>query len=351
MGYETHPYKDTLFNSKNIFLSYYSYMLEMLLIIPGILLLMKGADYFVESASSLALKLNVKPIFIGLTIVAFGTSFPELVVNLISATSGSTQIAFGNVVGSNIANLLLILGVSATITKLKVNSNTVWKELPMSFLATVILLIFGLQEFLNNKNFNFSSFNFTNAEINFTHGLILLSFFIIFIYYTFGIAKNTETIDEDINEQPLGKSILFIFLGLIAIILGGKFTVDSAVSIASMFGVSETLIGLTIVAVGTSLPELVTSIIAAKKNQADLAIGNVIGSNIFNIFFILGITSLVKNIPINLNNLIDLIFLMIITFYVFVSLFISERHKLGKFEGISMVSLYVFYTIYLIYRG
>lgn len=324
-------------------------MLEILLIIPGILLLMKGADYFVEAASSLALKLKVKPIFIGLTVVAFGTSFPELIVNIFSAVDNNTQIAFGNIVGSNIVNLLLILGVSAIISKLKVNSNTVWKEIPMSFLATIILLIFALEGFLNAKNF--SNLTSLNAEITFSHGIILLMFFIVFLYYTFGIAKNTEKIDEDIKEESLPKSIAFVILGLSAVILGGKLTVDSAIQIANLFGVSQTLIGLTIVAVGTSLPELITSIIAARKNQADLAIGNVIGSNIFNIFFILGITSLIRGIPINFYNLIDLVFLMIVTFYVFVSLFILEKHKLGKFEGISMVLLYLAYTSYLIYRG
>jgi len=324
-------------------------MLEILLIIPGILLLMKGADYFVESASSLALKLKVKPIFIGLTVVAFGTSFPELIVNLLSATSGNTQIAFGNVIGSNITNILLILGASAVISNLKVQSNTVWKEIPMSFLASIILLVFVLQDFLNTKNF--SNFNFSNSEITFTHGIILLLFFVIFLYYTFGIAKNNDEMDEDIVEQSLKKSIIFVVLGLFAIIIGGKLTVDSAISIATMFGVSQTLIGLTIVAVGTSLPELVTSIIAAKKNQADLAVGNVIGSNIFNIFFILGITTLIRNIPVNFSNLIDLIFLMFITMFVFISLFLGQKHRLGKIEGYLMLGLYIGYTVYLIYRG
>lgn len=324
-------------------------MLEILLIIPGILLLMKGADYFVESASSLALKLKVKPIFIGLTVVAFGTSFPELIVNIFSAVDNNTQIAFGNIVGSNIVNLLLILGSSAIISKLKVNSNTVWKEIPFSFLASIILLVFALEKFLNNRDFN--NISSLATEITFSHGIILLLFFIIFLYYTFGIAKNTETIDEDIKEESLSKSILFVILGLAAVVLGGKFTVDSAISIANMFGVSQTLIGLTIVAVGTSLPELITSIVAAKKNQTDLAVGNVIGSNIFNIFFILGITATIRNIPININNFIDLLFLMFITLYVFINLFIREKHKLGRLEGISMVLLYIGYTAYLIYRG
>jgi cation:H+ antiporter len=324
-------------------------MVEILLIIPGILLLMKGADFFVEAASSLALKLKVKPIFIGLTVVAFGTSFPELIVNLFAAKNGNTQIAFGNIVGSNIVNILIILGASALFSNLKVQSNTVWKEIPMSFLASILLLVFVLQDFLNNKNF--SNFNFTNAELNFTHGVILLLFFIVFLYYTFGIAKNSEDLEEEIVEQSLSKSIVVVFLGLTAIVIGGKFTVDAAVSIATLFGVSQTLIGLTIVAIGTSLPELVTSIVAAKKNQADLAVGNVIGSNIFNIFFILGITTLISNIPVNFFNLIDLFFLLFVTMFVFVSLFLGQKHKLGKIEGILMIILYFGYTTYLIYRG
>jgi len=330
-------------------------LLRILLIIPGIYLLVKGANLFVDSASSLAFKFKIKPIVIGLTVVAFGTSFPELSVNLLSATSGSTEIALGNVVGSNIANILLILGLSALFTKLSVQKNTTWKEIPLSFLGALFLFIFAFQQFLDarlfNQIFNLNPQSFF-GEITFTHGLILLLVFIIFLYYTIELskAKDGEEISE-IKEIPTFKALGLTFLGLIMIIFGGKFTVDSAVIMAKMFGVSESLIALTIVAVGTSLPELVTSVVASRKGQGDIAVGNVVGSNIFNIFFILGTTATVKSIPVNYNNLLDIIFLLIITILTFVSIFIFEKNKLGKKEGIAMLSLYTLYTIYLIYRG
>lgn len=328
-------------------------MLEILLIIPGVYLLMKGADYFVDSASALSKRLKVTPIVIGLTVVAFGTSAPELSVNLLSALSGSTDIALGNIIGSNIANILLILGISATIAKLSVNSNTVWKEIPFSLLAAILVLIFSIQNFLDIRNFeNLKNTNGIIGELTLTHGLILLSLFIVFLYYTFGIAKNSkEEISDDIKSMSYKKSITIIVLSLFTIVLGGKLTVDSAISIAKLLGISESLIGLTIVAVGTSLPELITSIVAAKKGEADLAIGNVIGSNIFNIFFILGITATISNIPVSFNSLIDILVLLGVTIYTFLSLFVLEKHKLGKYEGISLVCIYIFYTTYLIYRG
>lgn len=328
-------------------------MLEILLIIPGVFLLMKGADYFVDSASSLSKKLKVAPIVIGLTVVAFGTSAPELSVNLLAAINNNTDIAFGNIIGSNIANILLILGVSATITKLSVHSNTVWKEIPFSLLAALLVLIFSVQKLLDVRdlNLNFSQNNLI-GEITLTHGLVLLSVFIIFLYYTFGIAKNnSEDFQDDIKIMSIPKSILIIVLSLTAIVFGGKFTVDSAVTMAKLFGISESLIGLTIVAVGTSLPELITSIVATKKGESDLAIGNVIGSNIFNIFLILGITSTVKNIPVSTYGLIDIFVLLGVTIYTFLALFVFEKHKLGRKQGISLILMYIIYTIYLVYRG
>lgn len=330
-------------------------LLTILLIVPGIILLLKGANLFVDRASSLAFRFRIKPIVIGLTVVAFGTSFPELSVNLLSASSGNTDIALGNIIGSNIANILLILGMSALFTKLSVDKNTTWKEIPLSFLGALFLFIFAFQQFLDERLFNqITNLNSTNfmGSITFTHGLVLLMVFLIFLYYTFELSKSKS--DNDSNEfknLPMFKSILLTFFGLFMIVLGGKFTVDSAVTMAKMFGVSESLIALTIVAVGTSLPELVTSVIAARKGQGDIAIGNVVGSNIFNIFFILGITATVKSIPVNFSNLLDIVFLLIVTIFTFLSILVMEKYRLGKKEGIAMLSLYIFYTIYLIHRG
>lgn len=329
-------------------------LLTVLLIIPGIYLLVKGANLFVDSASSLAFRFKIKPIVIGLTVVAFGTSFPELSVNLLSALNGNTDIALGNVVGSNIANILLILGLSALFTKLSIEKNTTWKEIPLSFLGALFLLLFVSQQFLDSREFNqivnLNSENFFGS-ITFTHGIILLLVFVIFLYYTFDLAKGKSDDNTEIKDLPLNKSILLTIAGLIMIIFGGKFTVDSAVIMATMFGVSQALIALTIVAVGTSLPELVTSVVAARKGQGDIAVGNVVGSNIFNIFFILGTTATVKSIPVNFNNLLDILFLIIVTILTFVSIFVFEKNKLGKKEGIAMLGLYFMYTVYLIYRG
>ena len=329
-------------------------LLTVLLIIPGIYLLVKGANLFVDSTSSLALRFKIKPIVIGLTVVAFGTSFPELSVNLLSAIDGNTDIALGNVVGSNIANILLILGLSALFTKLSIEKNTTWKEIPLSFLGALFLLLFVSQQFLDSREFNqivnLNSENFFGS-ITFTHGIVLLLVFVIFLYYTFDLAKGKSDDNTEIKDLPLNKSILLTIAGLIMIIFGGKFTVDSAVIMATMFGVSQALIALTIVAVGTSLPELVTSVVAARKGQGDIAVGNVVGSNIFNVFFILGTTATVKSIPVNFNNLLDILFLIIVTILTFVSIFVFEKNKLGKKEGIAMLGLYFMYTVYLIYRG
>lgn len=338
-------------------------MFTSLLIIPGLYFLVKGADLFVDGASSIAKKFKISPLVIGLTIVAFGTSLPELIVSTTSAFSGSTDIALGNVIGSNIGNILLILGISATISKISVKSSTVWKEIPFSLLASIMVLLFAVQQFFD-QNALFKLVEYINSylyldqntkigEIGITYGLILLFLFVIFIYYNFGIAKNTDSSEEDLEIKNLStkKSVVYVLGGLAILVIAGKVTVDGAVSTAKLFNVSEALIGLTIVAIGTSLPELVTSVVAATKKQSDIAIGNVIGSNIFNIFFILGITATLRPIPIFASSLIDIIVLVIATVYTFVSLFILEKHKIGRIEGISLIVLYILYVGFLISKG
>lgn len=319
----------------------------------GLVILIKAANMLVDGASSIALRFKINPIVIGLTIVAFGTSAPELVVSVTSATSGNTEIAFGNIVGSNIANILLILGISAVIAPLAVHKNTIWKEIPMSFLGAVVLVILGfqnildthkLQAFLGNQHSIVGSLTLSN-------GLILLAFFIIFIYYTFGIAKVTAEESPTVIKSSLLKSIIFILLGLIGLIFGSKILVDSAIIIAKTFGVSDQFIGLTLVAVGTSIPELVTSVVAASKKQVELAVGNVIGSNIFNIFFILGITALITDIPINSQGLMDILVLFGATLLLFISLFVLKKGTIGKAEGITMLLAYSGYISFLVIRG
>lgn len=320
-------------------------MIEYVLFVIGIFLLLKGADYLVDGSSSLAKKFKIPTLVIGLTIVAFGTSMPELVVNLLAALSGKSDIAFGNIVGSNIANILLILGVTALMVPLKVQHSTTWKEIPFSLLAAIAILIFANTLYLDNL---------TNNTILRSEGLILLLFFGIFLYYVFELTRkgkdNLEDKNIEIKKLSSLKITSYIIGGLIALYFGGKFTVDGAVAIARLLGMSEYFISLTIVAVGTSLPELVTSIIAAKKGDADMAIGNVVGSNIFNIFWILGISSLITPITIPTFASIDLLVLVATTFALFFFMFIGKKHELERWQGIVFVISYVFYIAYLILR-
>lgn len=328
-------------------------LIALLFFALGLFILIKGADVMVEGASSVGLHMKIKPIVIGLTIVAFGTSAPELLISTISAAQGSTDLALGNIIGSNISNTLLIIGAAAVIYPITLHSNSVWKEIPMSFLAAAVTLIFGLQLVLDNGWFEQINLQSTDVigQITFSNGLILLFFFVIFIYYSFGIAKTSGKGDEDLKKLPVPKSVLFVILGLIGLAIGSKLTVDNAVFIAEGFGVSENLIGLTLVALGTSLPELATSVTASLKKESDIAVGNVLGSNIFNIFLILGITALVSPIPINGHNVADMIILLTVTSFLFGSLFILKKHHLGKIEGVSFLVMYAIFTIYIFIRS
>lgn len=327
--------------------------IALILFVLGLILLIKGANLLVSGASSLSLILKISPVVIGLTVVAFGTSSPELLVSVTSALNGNTELALANVVGSNIANILLILGVSALFAPLAVKKNTTWKEIPMSFLGALVMVVLGLQEILDFGRYRHEFFADDNVigSITFSNGLILIGFFIIFLYYTFGIAKVEGDTSEDIKKIPLPRSIVYIVLGLVGLGFGSTLLVDNATIIARVLGVSDRLIGLTLIAVGTSLPELVTSITAAMKKQVDLAVGNVIGSNIFNIFFVLGATSLVRPIPITSDSLIDIGFLFVSTVIMFLTLFVMKRHEIVRSEGIIFLILYTIYLIHIILRG
>lgn len=327
-------------------------LFALIFFVIGLLLLIKSANWLVDGASAVALKFNVSPLMIGLTVVAFGTSAPELVVSVTSAASGNTAIAFGNIVGSNIANILLILGISAIVTPLAVNRNTVWKEVPMSFLGALVLLILGFQNIIDESKFQTftAQSSAVIGSLTFSNGLILLLFFIIFLYYTFGIAKPTGEKSPVVPHMKLSKSILLILVGLGGLILGSKLLVDNAIYFARIFGVSEQFIGLTLVAVGTSIPELVTSITAAFKKQVELAVGNVVGSNIFNIFFILGTTALISDIPVNAQGLSDILVLFAATSVLFISFFIMKKRIVGRIEGGVMLLAYCAYIVFLTIR-
>lgn len=313
--------------------------LNALVLIAGLILVIKGADFLVDGASSLAVKLGVPQIVIGLTIVAFGTSMPELVVNLSASFEGKSEIVLGNILGSCIYNILLILGIAAIITPLPIKSSTKWKEIPMA-LASVILLFV-----LANTGFTKDLF-VTRLE-----SIILLVGFALFMWYTIHLTINDNTISEEESKYNSFISILLIILGLVLLMVGGKFTVNGAVNIAKTLNVSEKLIALTIVSVGTSLPELATSAVAAYKKQADIAVGNVIGSNIFNILLVLGLSSVASPIayPVILN--MDMFVLMIATLFLFAVTFIKKKNVVGRPAGIILVISAVVYTVYLIFRG
>ena len=305
-------------------------IISILLLIVGFVLLIKGADIFVDGASSTALNLKVSKMVIGLTIVAFGTSAPELAVSIKALLSGSSDIVLGNVVGSNILNILLILGVSSLFSSMVVKDNTVKKEIPLTILFSVLLTVLSFDNIFDK--------NITNV-ITRTDGIVILLFFIVFIYYLASIAKNNN---EENEEAPykIGKSLLFVLIGLVGIVAGSNLVVDNASAIAKALNVSEKMISLTIVAFGTSLPELVTSVQAARKHENDIAIGNIIGSNIFNIGIVIGLPcALIGNINVGTFNYID-IFTMI-----------GAAILLDKGEGLIMLLIFIVYYGYVIIGG
>ena len=315
-------------------------MIVYFLFVIGFVILIIGANWLVDGSASLAKRFNISNLVIGLTVVAFGTSSPELAVNIFASEAGSTDIAIGNILGSNIFNILLILGVSAVIYPLTVHRNTTWKEIPFSLLAAVVLALAANDAFLDGTSFSILSRS---------DGLILLSFFIIFIYYTYNTAKtSTEEGLVEIKMFPEWKSLLMVLAGLVMLIFGGKWIVDGAVKMATVFGMTEAVIGLTIVAAGTSLPELATSAVAAYKKNTDIAIGNVVGSNIFNIFLVLGISAVYSPLPFSPENNIDIGMVILSSILLFALIFVGKRHQLTRSEGIAFLILFVGYMSYLI---
>jgi cation:H+ antiporter len=312
-----------------------------LFLILGLGVLILGAEFLVRGSASFARKMGISPIVIGLTVVAFGTSMPELVVNMYSAIEGTADIAIGNIVGSNIFNILGVLGISAIIAPLRIKQNTVWKEIPFAILAIVLVFIMG-----NDALFDKSDF----STITRTDGFSLISLFIVFMFYVFGLAK-TEGKAEEIKTYSFPISILLTLAGLGCLFIGGKILVENAVILARIAGLSEALIGLTIVAVGTSLPELATSVVATIHKHYDIAVGNVVGSNIFNVFWILGLTSVILPLPINPLVNIDILICVSATVLLFLFMFVGYRHGLGRWQGISFVVLYILYLAYSIQKG
>ncbi|MEA3449889.1 MAG: calcium/sodium antiporter [Patescibacteria group bacterium] len=326
--------------------------IDILLFILGFVFLVKGAGVLVDGASAIAKHFGLSSFFIGLTIVAFGTSLPELIVSLMASLQGSTGIAFGNIIGSNISNTILILGVTAMVAPLLVKKATINKELPFSLLAILAL------GFLVNDIFIDGNGPDALTRID---GLILLLFFAIFIFYTFGISKPKESlvektvgdignVDDDANMKNTN-AIGMIIAGLAGLYLGGRWIVSGGISFAEFFGVSEALIGLTLVAIGTSLPELVTSVVAARKGKTDIAVGNIVGSNVFNLLWVLGLSALFSPIAFDFYLNVDLIILFIATIILIILTYLEKKNILSKKEGTVLVLFYFFYMAFLFYRG
>lgn len=312
--------------------------MEYLILVLGFVLLVKGADYFVDGASALSKKLGIPSIIIGLTVVAFGTSMPEAAVSVTASLAGKSDLSMGNIIGSNLFNLLLVLGFSSIFSPVQVNKSIIKKDFPFSIIITVALMFLTFNIFVSPV----ADLTLTRAD-----GVVLLVLFAIFMYYTISSAKIGES-TEEYKDMPLWKQLLLIIGGVAGICLGGKFVVDSASEIATNFGLSEGFIGLTIAAVGTSLPELVTSIVASRKGENDIALGNVIGSNIFNILFILGIASTINSISVSIESLYDILILTIVSITIYI---VSLRKKqISRPVGICMVATYIIYLTYISMR-
>lgn len=320
-------------------------MLIYILFIVGFVLLIKGADILVTGASSIAKKYNISDMVVGLTIVSFGTSLPELIINILSSMQGQSGLAIGNVFGSNVANLLLILGVTAIICPLPIKRNTILTEMPFSLIATLLVGFLANATIFDNR---------TELYISRTDGGILLVFFIMFMAYIYNVAKTNkdEVIPEDDTPtMPIFKAILFIVLGMAGLFLGGKWVVDGAVKIAQIFGWSESFIGLTVVAIGTSLPELVTSAMAAYRRNIDIAVGNVVGSNIFNLLWILGISALINPLPFDTLNNTDIVMMIFASTLLIIAMPIGKKNAIDRWNGILFLLIYVGYIYFLVQRG
>ena len=314
-------------------------IVPILLVIIGFVCLIFGANWLVDGASALAKKYKVSDLAIGLTIVAFGTSAPELVVNIIGSMNGYSDIVLGNIVGSNNFNLFFILGISGLILPITVQSSTAWKEIPISLLVAIILLFF-----INDFNFSEPSY------LSRLDSLIILMMFVLFLYYVFRQMKNDPNIQAGFTQKSTLKIWGLILIGLSGLVVGGQFVVVNSVKIANSLGVSEKIIGLTIVAAGTSLPELVTSIVAATKRNSDIAIGNVIGSNIFNILFILSISGLIMPIEYNPKFNLDLYILIGGTIFLLTAMLTGKRKRLDRWEAGILLGFYILYTTYLVMK-
>ncbi|RLD36351.1 MAG: sodium:calcium antiporter [Bacteroidetes bacterium] len=311
-----------------------------LLLVIGLFVLISSANILVLGASSIAKKFNVPNLIIGLTVVSFGTSFPELIINILAGIDGQSDLAIGNIVGSNTINILLVIGVSALIKPIAVQSNTVKFEIPFSLLGMLVLFVLANDMLIDGA---------AQSVLSRIDGLVFLAFFIIFMYYTFIVSKQgIREEGHEVKEQSTVKSILFLLAGIIGLYFGGVLIVDNATDIAVNLGLSQATIGILIVALGTSLPELATSAVAAYKGNADMAIGNIVGSNIFNVFFVLGTSASIQPIVFNTSLNIDILFALFASILLFIFIFTRKGRQIDRVEASVFLVLYVAYVVWLL---
>lgn len=329
------------------------------LIALGVVLTVIGSNILVDGASTIAKKFNISDLIIGLTIVAFGTSSPELAVNIMASMSGKTDIAIGNILGSNIFNVFIILGIAAVIYPVRVQSASVWIEIPMSLLAALVVGVMANDVFFDGSLITGNTI--VKNVITRTDGMILLGFFAVFMYYTVYASRNTKEdlkddlsreMHEELKEKPLmttGRATLFIIGGLVFLYFGSDWLVKGAITIAKLGGLSDAIIGLTIIAAGTSVPELATSAAAAYKKNSDIAIGNVVGSNIFNVFFILGLSASISPLPFSSPTaLIDILMTIFSSVMMFTFVLAGRGRMISRSEGVILITIYIGYVSYLI---
>ncbi len=318
--------------------------LHYVLFAVGFYVLYKGADFLVAGSSAIAKKLGISELFIGITLVAFGTSTPELFVNLIASAQGNPEISIGNIIGSNIFNALLILGVSALVYPLVVQKTIATKLIPLNIIASLIILFASNDGLLEGD---------LTSELSRIDGIVFLLFFLVFMDYSFGIFRDSECVSTDVCQKTISipKGALMVFGGLFCLFIGSKWVVDGAIMLSKALGISQSLVAYTIIAGGTSLPELATSFVAALKKNSDIAIGNVIGSNIFNIFFILGVSAVISPLPFSRNSLFDIGVCVFSAVILYLFCYLGKKFTIDRTKGIILIICYVFYIVALLYRG
>ena len=323
-------------------------ILNVAFLLFGFVALVKGADWFVDGSASLAKVFRVPSLIIGLTIVALGTSAPELAVSSTAALQGSNEIALSNVVGSNMFNLLVVLGACALFCKVPCGDDVLKRDFPFSISNALLVLVLASSSAVFAGNIFSHDMSSQAGEIGRIEGIVLIILFVIYIIRLIKVAKNNKTEESDEELKPVWKCILLILVGIVLIVAGGQAVVNSAKEIARFFGMTETLIGLTVVALGTSLPELVTSVVAARKNEVGLAVGNVIGSNIFNLMLILGTSAALHPVAVNFASFFDLIILILMSVVTYV--FLLSKKELNRMEGIVMILIYVCQIVFAVVR-